>query len=93
MKAFATVWLVSGPAILGYYVVRYLILQRRLNAIKAMVALQRSNQEGFLKDLGVKVPGPRVIDSPQGVFVRAHDAFEAAEIVSQAPQFHARTAA
>lgn len=53
----------------------------------------RERQQRFLRDLyAANAPRPRVVESQHGVFIRASCEAEAAEIVSQAPQFRARVA-
>lgn len=57
------------------------------------VRVFRERQQRFLRDLYAAPPVPsRVVESQHGVFIRASCEAEAAEIVSQAPQFRARVA-
>jgi hypothetical protein len=66
---------------------------RRDAELWARCNAERRKNERFLRDLGLKIATPRVVESVHGVFVRAKSEAEAAEIVAQARAFQPTRAA
>lgn len=68
--------------------------QREAERIRVRDALHQRNREALRRFMGdLYAPAkPRVVNSEHGVFVRAYNEVEAAEIVSQSPAFGRRTA-
>jgi hypothetical protein len=97
MKTLLVLWLAVPTGFMGWLVMRDWLRQRaivrdhcealredaaRLDAqIEKRIRDWKRANERFLKDLGLKVATPRVVESKEGVWVRASCEAEAAEIL------------